>query len=187
MHKCLGICWWNAIPFLKRKDSHSKGILWYVLLFMISYNNQSQIMLALLFIFWLSLSGKTVSAVIYPSLRQLEGEFIELEDFNTRSQYQDVLSKKRGEYQRKLSGKNLERDDECGICMENCTKMVLPNCGHSMCICCFHDWYHQFAMSLSLQFLNNHRLTGYDQLKVYTKYVLEFQECTVTILPFLPQ
>ncbi|KAH7515605.1 E3 ubiquitin-protein ligase AIRP2 [Ziziphus jujuba] len=79
-------------------------------------------------------------AVIYPSLRQLEGEFIELEDFNTRNQYQDVLSKKSGENQRKLSDKDPERDDECGICMENCTKMVLPSCGHSMCICCFHDW-----------------------------------------------
>ncbi|KAF3431127.1 hypothetical protein FNV43_RR25857 [Rhamnella rubrinervis] len=78
-------------------------------------------------------------AIIYPSLRQLESEFIELED-NTGSQYKEVLSKKRGENERKLSDKDLERDDECGICMENCTKMVLPNCGHSMCICCFHDW-----------------------------------------------
>ncbi|XP_062110545.1 E3 ubiquitin-protein ligase AIRP2-like [Humulus lupulus] len=72
-------------------------------------------------------------AVIYPSLRQLQSEFSELEDCNTRNQYKE-------EHHRKISDKDLEREEECGICMENFTKMVLPNCGHSMCICCFHDW-----------------------------------------------
>ncbi|CAN6548805.1 unnamed protein product [Malus baccata var. baccata] len=88
-------------------------------------------------------------AVIYPYLRQLEGEFNELEDNNNkRSRCTDVLGRKRMEDRRKHSDKDLERDDECGICMENCTKMVLPNCGHSMCITCFHDWYDQFPFSL---------------------------------------
>ncbi|RXH72213.1 hypothetical protein DVH24_033751 [Malus domestica] len=82
-----------------------------------------------------------IAAVIYPYLRQLEGEFNELEDNNNkRSRCTDVLGRKRMEDRRKHSDKDLERDDECGICMENCTKMVLPNCGHSMCITCFHDW-----------------------------------------------
>ncbi|XP_061990687.1 E3 ubiquitin-protein ligase AIRP2-like isoform X2 [Rosa rugosa] len=72
-------------------------------------------------------------AVIYPYLRQLEGEFNELEDNKKRSQ-------KRMEDRKNLSDQDLERDDECGICMENYAKMVLPNCGHSMCITCFHDW-----------------------------------------------
>ncbi|XP_004310017.1 PREDICTED: peroxisome biogenesis factor 10-like [Fragaria vesca subsp. vesca] len=71
--------------------------------------------------------------VIYPYLRQLEGEFNELEDSKKRSQ-------KRIEDRKNLSDIDLERDDECGICMENYAKMVLPNCGHSMCITCFHDW-----------------------------------------------
>ncbi|XP_024970211.1 E3 ubiquitin-protein ligase AIRP2-like isoform X3 [Cynara cardunculus var. scolymus] len=31
-------------------------------------------------------------------------------------------------------------EDECGICLEPCTKMVLPNCCHAMCINCYHDW-----------------------------------------------
>ncbi|XP_034677106.1 E3 ubiquitin-protein ligase AIRP2-like [Vitis riparia] len=79
-------------------------------------------------------------AVIYPSLRQLGGQFIELEDTNKRSRCTEVLSRKRVEDRRKVSDKEIDRDDECGICMETCTKMVLPNCGHSMCICCFHDW-----------------------------------------------
>ncbi|GAB4829306.1 hypothetical protein Ancab_018976 [Ancistrocladus abbreviatus] len=76
-------------------------------------------------------------AVIYPSLRQLEGDLIELDETNRRA---EVLSRKRTEDKRKLSENDFERDDECGICMEPCTKMVLPNCGHSMCISCFHDW-----------------------------------------------
>ncbi|KAJ4710934.1 RING finger protein [Melia azedarach] len=79
-------------------------------------------------------------AVIYPSLRQLEGEFLELEDKNKRNRCSEVLSIKRAEERRKLSDKDLDRDDECGICMENCTKMVLPSCGHSLCVNCFHDW-----------------------------------------------
>ncbi|KAJ0038645.1 hypothetical protein Pint_23627 [Pistacia integerrima] len=79
-------------------------------------------------------------AVIYPSLRQLEGEFIELEENNKRNRCTEVSSRRRIEDRRKLSDKDLERDNECGICMENCTKMVLPYCGHSLCISCFHDW-----------------------------------------------
>uniref|UniRef100_A0A6N2MVW9 RING-type domain-containing protein n=1 Tax=Salix viminalis TaxID=40686 RepID=A0A6N2MVW9_SALVM len=79
-------------------------------------------------------------AIIYPSLRQLEGEFIEVEDNHKRSRNTDVLSRKRMKDQRKLSESDFERDEECGICMENSAKMVLPNCGHSLCISCFHDW-----------------------------------------------
>ncbi|VAH66741.1 unnamed protein product [Triticum turgidum subsp. durum] len=37
--------------------------------------------------------------------------------------------------------KDAEREDECGICLETCTKMVLPNCNHAMCINCYRDWY----------------------------------------------
>ncbi|ONI30215.1 hypothetical protein PRUPE_1G238300 [Prunus persica] len=58
----------------------------------------------------------------------------------TLREFYDVLSRKKMEGWRKLSDKDQDRDDECGICMENCTKMVLPNCGHSMCITCFHNW-----------------------------------------------
>lgn len=32
-------------------------------------------------------------------------------------------------------------EEECGICMETGSKIVLPNCSHSMCVGCFHDWY----------------------------------------------
>ncbi|KAL8161690.1 hypothetical protein V2J09_013179 [Rumex salicifolius] len=61
-------------------------------------------------------------AVIYPSLNQLEGDIIALRE----------SSMKRGEEKIKFSEKNIERDEECGICMEHCTQMILPNCVHSM-------------------------------------------------------
>ncbi|KAF2307114.1 hypothetical protein GH714_024915 [Hevea brasiliensis] len=82
----------------------------------------------------------TLYSYIYPSLRLLEGEFIELEDNPKRSRGAEVLSRKRVEDKRKRSDKDFERDDECGICMEDSAKMVLPNCGHSLCVSCFRDW-----------------------------------------------
>ncbi|KAF2292823.1 hypothetical protein P3X46_017615 [Hevea brasiliensis] len=79
-------------------------------------------------------------AIIYPSLRLLEGEFIELEDKPRRSGGTEVLSRHRVEEKRKQSENEFEGDYECGICMEDSAKMVLPNCGHSLCNSCFHDW-----------------------------------------------
>ncbi|XP_014493655.1 peroxisome biogenesis factor 10 isoform X1 [Vigna radiata var. radiata] len=76
---------------------------------------------------------KEFYAVIYPSLRLLQGEF----NNDRRHSYAEV-NRKRLE---KVQSKDLEGDEECGICMENNMKMVLPNCGHSFCISCFHDWY----------------------------------------------
>jgi len=32
-------------------------------------------------------------------------------------------------------------EEECGICMEINTKVVLPTCSHAMCIKCYRDWY----------------------------------------------
>ncbi|OIW14647.1 hypothetical protein TanjilG_32989 [Lupinus angustifolius] len=40
----------------------------------------------------------------------------------------------------KLNNVDLQREDECGICLEPCTKMVLPNCCHNMCIRCYRKW-----------------------------------------------
>ncbi|WCJ38651.1 RING/U-box superfamily protein [Euphorbia peplus] len=76
-------------------------------------------------------------AVIYPSLRLLEEESMELEDFPKRRQDREVS---RAEDKTRNPDTRFGRDDECGICMEDSAKMVLPNCGHSMCISCFRDW-----------------------------------------------
>ncbi|KAG8365966.1 hypothetical protein BUALT_Bualt17G0026900 [Buddleja alternifolia] len=74
-------------------------------------------------------------AVIYPMLKQLEGNLVELMDDNLkRSESSEVEDNK------KLCT-DPEREDECGICMEIDSKIVLPVCGHSMCISCFNDWY----------------------------------------------
>lgn len=79
-------------------------------------------------------------AVIYPSLQQLEGNLTELEEAKHRNQYMDMLGRKRVEERRKPADKVPDREDECGICMEVCDKMVLPSCNHSMCISCYRDW-----------------------------------------------
>lgn len=34
-----------------------------------------------------------------------------------------------------------EREEECDICMEITSIVVLPNCNHSMCIKCYRDWH----------------------------------------------
>ncbi|XP_058102120.1 E3 ubiquitin-protein ligase AIRP2-like [Magnolia sinica] len=79
-------------------------------------------------------------AVIYPSLQQLEGDLTELESTKQRDRCTEMFSGKRVEERRQISDRDSERDDECGICMEACTRMVLPDCGHAMCNRCYHDW-----------------------------------------------
>ena len=101
------------------KEGHSKGILWYEHLTDFSFivHHLS------------SLNSPILSATIYLSLIQLEGEFTELEDYHKRSRNSDVLSGKRKQGQSKLSERDFEREKECGTCMEKSAKMVLPICG----------------------------------------------------------
>jgi hypothetical protein len=44
------------------------------------------------------------------------------------------------ESKRPVSEIDSELDDECGICMELNSKVVLPNCSHAMCINCYRQW-----------------------------------------------
>lgn len=81
-----------------------------------------------------------LAAVIYPSLQQLEADLTELEDPKQRGRYTDKFGRKGLEERRKLTEKDSDREDECGICMEVCTKIVLPTCNHAMCITCYRDW-----------------------------------------------
>ncbi|KAJ8615644.1 hypothetical protein MRB53_035016 [Persea americana] len=85
-------------------------------------------------------SLKEFYAIIYPSLQQLEGDSTLVEDAKQKGRCTEILSRKSVEERRKLFDKESEREDECGICMEACSKIVLPNCGHAMCISCYHDW-----------------------------------------------
>ncbi|XP_038984275.1 E3 ubiquitin-protein ligase AIRP2-like isoform X1 [Phoenix dactylifera] len=80
-------------------------------------------------------------AVIYPSLQQLESYLVEKDESEERGRCKEIMGRKRMEEWRKLSDRDMEREDECGICLEICTKMVLPNCNHAMCINCYRDWH----------------------------------------------
>ncbi|WOL04416.1 hypothetical protein Cni_G13137 [Canna indica] len=79
-------------------------------------------------------------AIIYPSLQQLGSSLIEREQSKEKTRSKEIVGRKRMEDWRKLFDKDGDRDDECGICLEVCTKMVLPNCNHAMCIKCYRDW-----------------------------------------------
>ncbi|XP_059429360.1 E3 ubiquitin-protein ligase AIRP2 [Corylus avellana] len=79
-------------------------------------------------------------AVIFPSLLQLHRGITDLDDrkqkeaCNLRFKRQDELE--RG----KLSEVDIEREEECGICMEVNSKVVLPNCSHTLCLKCYKEW-----------------------------------------------
>lgn len=82
-------------------------------------------------------------AVILPSLQRLHGSLGKLE--SSKEGYSNIegvclKKKKMIEADGRLSSVDLEREDECGICLEPCTKMVLPNCCHAMCIKCYRKW-----------------------------------------------
>ncbi|KAI5679304.1 hypothetical protein M9H77_10254 [Catharanthus roseus] len=79
-------------------------------------------------------------AIILPSLQRLHYDLVDADvttegNLCLKSNTKKILS--RGNSYASL---NLDREDECGICLEPCTKMVLPNCCHSMCINCYRDW-----------------------------------------------
>ncbi|KAL3835638.1 hypothetical protein ACJIZ3_010374 [Penstemon smallii] len=75
-------------------------------------------------------SIKDFYAVILPSLEQLHYNLVEQGGNIDKNLVPKSIDNNTGS----------ERDDECGICLEPCTKMVLPNCCHAMCINCYRDW-----------------------------------------------
>lgn len=86
---------------------------------------------------WLWLSA----GVILPSLERLHINFADLPNDSLWYPNPKAITKKYDiEGSRFVSSIDLEREDECGICLEPCTKMVLPNCCHAMCIKCYRNW-----------------------------------------------
>jgi len=84
--------------------------------------------------------------VIFPSLRQVEKGITDMEDKKQnalcmekymRKEYSDGYASSKHH----LSEIDAEREKECGICMELNSKIVLPNCNHSMCMKCYRDWH----------------------------------------------
>ncbi|KAK9050066.1 hypothetical protein SSX86_030963 [Deinandra increscens subsp. villosa] len=78
--------------------------------------------------------------VILPSLKRLGPNPLELDINEDNVQAFRTNPMKKTEKKTKSSELDMEREDECGICLEPCTKMVLPDCCHAMCINCYHDW-----------------------------------------------
>ena len=65
-----------------------------------------------------------------------------MEDKKQRAVCFERYRRRDEEEKKHLSDIDIEREEECGICMEINSKIVLPNCGHAMCMKCFREWYH---------------------------------------------
>ncbi|KAF5930826.1 hypothetical protein HYC85_031699 [Camellia sinensis] len=79
-------------------------------------------------------------AVIFPSVLQLQSGITDLEDRKQKEICSLRYSRKDDLDKGKLTEADIEREGECGICMEMNSKVVLPNCSHSLCMKCYRDW-----------------------------------------------
>ncbi|KAL0305802.1 UNVERIFIED_CONTAM: E3 ubiquitin-protein ligase AIRP2 [Sesamum radiatum] len=79
-------------------------------------------------------------AVIYPSLLQLQRGVTDSEDKKQKAVCMERYRRKDEEEHRRCSELDIEREEECGICMEMNSKIVLPNCNHAMCLKCYREW-----------------------------------------------
>lgn len=64
-----------------------------------------------------------------------------MEDMKQKAVCQERYKKKVDEERGNMSELDLEREQECGICMETNTKIALPDCNHAMCLKCYREWY----------------------------------------------
>lgn len=82
--------------------------------------------------------------VILPSLERLHINFSDLPGDSVWYSNPKAIAKKNYDVEdNRFIMTNVdseEREEECGICLEPCTKMVLPNCCHAMCIKCYRNW-----------------------------------------------
>ncbi|KGN58763.1 E3 ubiquitin-protein ligase AIRP2 [Cucumis sativus] len=85
-------------------------------------------------------SLKEFYGVIFPSLVQLQKGITDIEERKQREVYAAKFKRTDRLNKGKISEIDLEREEECGICMELNNKVVLPNCNHSMCMKCYRSW-----------------------------------------------
>ncbi|GMP85830.1 hypothetical protein CsSME_00038850 [Camellia sinensis var. sinensis] len=78
--------------------------------------------------------------IIFPSLLQLQRGITDVEDRKQREICAAKYSRRDKMNKGKISEIDIEREEECGICMEINTKVVLPKCSHSMCMKCYRNW-----------------------------------------------
>ncbi|XP_030467903.2 E3 ubiquitin-protein ligase AIRP2-like isoform X1 [Syzygium oleosum] len=79
-------------------------------------------------------------AVIYPSLLQLQKGVTDTEDRRQKTVCMERYRRREEEEHRQYADIEFEKEDECGICMEMNSKIVLPNCSHAMCLKCYREW-----------------------------------------------
>jgi hypothetical protein len=87
--------------------------------------------------------------VIYPSLLQLQRGVTDTEDKKQKAVCLERYRRRDDEEHRQHTDIDIEREEECGICMEMNSKIVLPNCNHAMCLKCYREWYSLPPLSLS--------------------------------------
>lgn len=78
--------------------------------------------------------------VIFPSLLQLHRGITDIEERKQKEICATKYRRKDEMVKGKLSEIEMEREEECGICMEMDTKVVLPTCSHSLCMKCYKNW-----------------------------------------------
>ena len=89
--------------------------------------------------------------MIYPSLLQLQRGVTDTEDKKQKAVCMERYRRRDDEEHRQPTDIDIEREEECEICMEMNSKIVLPNCNHAMCLKCYREWYPR--LSLPLEFL----------------------------------
>uniref|UniRef100_A0A0R0JC32 RING-type domain-containing protein n=1 Tax=Glycine max TaxID=3847 RepID=A0A0R0JC32_SOYBN len=87
-----------------------------------------------------TVKNPNLQAVIYPSLLQLEKGVTDTEDKKQKAVCMERYRRRDDEEYRQSSDIDIEREDECGICMDMNSKIVLPNCNHAMCLKCYREW-----------------------------------------------
>ncbi|RAL43313.1 hypothetical protein DM860_012454 [Cuscuta australis] len=81
-------------------------------------------------------SIKEFYEIIFPSLQIQRG----ITDFEEIKQKEICSLRYSTKTKGKLSEVEMEREAECGICLEPNSKVVLPDCWHSLCLKCYQDW-----------------------------------------------
>ncbi|WOG96007.1 hypothetical protein DCAR_0415337 [Daucus carota subsp. sativus] len=86
-------------------------------------------------------SIKEFYGVIFPSLLQLQSGISDIEDTKQKELCATKFRRREEMNGDKLSEIEIEREEECGICMEMNSKIVLPSCNHNLCMKCYREWH----------------------------------------------
>nr|CAD1836271.1 unnamed protein product [Ananas comosus var. bracteatus] len=81
-----------------------------------------------------------VGSCNFPSLLQLQKGITDVEEKKQKAVCMERYRRRDDDENMQLSDIDAEREEECGICMEMNSKIVLPNCTHAMCLECYNDW-----------------------------------------------